>query len=78
MASCDFERKVIPKFGIDGVIAEEGIKNGLQDIVNWFKAQTVLVGQWGFAKTHDLQGCPVLTYSLTDSLTLTHSLTLSY
>lgn len=60
MASCDFERKVIPKFGIDGVIAEEGIKNGLQDIVNWFKAQTVLVGQWGFAKTHDLQGCPVL------------------
>ena len=60
MTSCDFDRKVIPKFGIDGVIVDENIKNSLQDIVNWFKAQTVLVGQWGFAKTHDLQGCPVL------------------
>ncbi len=60
MTSCDFDRKVIPKFGIDGVIVDDNIKNGLQDIVNWFKAQTVLVGQWGFAKTHDLQGCPVL------------------
>lgn len=48
----DFDRRIIPTRGLDDIVVPASIKSALNDIVNFGKAQSILFGQWGFAKQH--------------------------
>lgn len=46
----NFDRGVVPRFGLEDVALPVAIKDKLKQIVNYQKAQGVLFGQWGFEK----------------------------
>lgn len=48
----DFDRRVVPTNGIETMVLEDGLKETLNSIVQYSKAQSVLFGQWGFDKIH--------------------------
>jgi len=48
LAMRSFERRVIPKRGLDGLICSEELIKRVQNVVDFEKSKTVLYGQWGF------------------------------
>lgn len=53
LSMSDFDKKVVPTCGLDSIVVTEAIHDSLKDIINFSKAQNVLMGQWGFAKKHN-------------------------
>lgn len=43
-----FDHRVVPTTGLDALIAEDGVKTTLQQVVHFEKARSVIYGQWGF------------------------------
>lgn len=63
LAMVDFDRRVIPNKGLDGIIASKEILEKLQEIVNFEKARQVLFGEWGFSEgMFEDQGTSCLFY----------------
>ena len=52
LAMSNFDRGVIPQFGLENVVLPPTVKAKLKQMVNYSKAQAVLFGQWGFQKQH--------------------------
>ncbi|KAL1496903.1 hypothetical protein AB1Y20_014482 [Prymnesium parvum] len=52
LAMSNFDRGVVPRYGLENVILPSSVKEKLKQIVNYQKAQAVLFGQWGFEKQH--------------------------
>lgn len=52
IASEAFDRCVVPEKGIESMVLEDSIKQSLNSIVQYSKAQSVLFGAWGFDKIH--------------------------
>jgi SpoVK/Ycf46/Vps4 family AAA+-type ATPase len=52
LSMVDFDRRIVPTRGLDEVILSPALKESLQNIVDFGKAQSILFGQWGFAKQH--------------------------
>jgi len=44
----DFDRRVVPKFGIESLVLAPNIQTSLQEVIHFEKARNVLFGQWGF------------------------------
>ena len=45
----DFERRVIPTFGLDGVVVDHETENQLQAVLSTAKTHKFISSQWGFA-----------------------------
>ncbi|GLE02341.1 hypothetical protein PINS_up018267 [Pythium insidiosum] len=43
-----FDHRVVPTAGLDTLIADDGVKRQLQQVVQFEKARSVIYGQWGF------------------------------
>ncbi|KAJ0393396.1 hypothetical protein P43SY_005410 [Pythium insidiosum] len=43
-----FDHRVVPTAGLDALIADDGVKRQLQQVVQFEKARSVIYGQWGF------------------------------
>jgi hypothetical protein len=52
LSMVDFDRRIVPTRGLDVVILSSELKESLQNIVDFGKAQSILFGQWGFDKQH--------------------------
>lgn len=50
----DFDERVVPKNGLDELIASEAVKKELQEMVSLEKARGILFGSWGF--NDDMRG----------------------
>eukprot|EP00930_Biecheleria_cincta_P002910 TRINITY_DN103872_c0_g1_i1.p1 TRINITY_DN103872_c0_g1~~TRINITY_DN103872_c0_g1_i1.p1 ORF type:complete len:954 (-),score=187.53 TRINITY_DN103872_c0_g1_i1:357-2831(-) len=48
LAMRSFERRIVPKSGLDTLVCGQTLRKQLQDIVDFEKSKTVLYGQWGF------------------------------
>ena len=52
LTSEEFDRRIVPTNGIDTMVLDASVKEALDSIVQYSKAQSVLFGQWGFDKIH--------------------------
>jgi len=48
LKAAEFDRKVVPRAGLDTVILPDELRENLQLIVDFEKAKGVLLGEWGF------------------------------
>merc|ERR1712054_601671 len=48
LAMRSFDRRIIPKAGLDSLVCNDGLLQKLQNVVNFEKSKTVLYSQWGF------------------------------
>lgn len=44
----DFDRKIVPKNGMDALILPAKLNSSLREVIHFEKARNVLFGQWGF------------------------------
>jgi len=44
----DFEQRVVPKIGLEGMIVTAAVKQQLQEMINIENARGILFGKWGF------------------------------
>jgi hypothetical protein len=45
-----FDRRVVPKSGLDALVVSESLEKQLQEIAHFDKARQILFGQWGFSE----------------------------
>lgn len=45
-----FDRRVVPKSGLDALVVSEALEKQLQEIAHFDKARQILFGQWGFSE----------------------------
>jgi len=48
----NFDRGIIPSCGIDALVLSDSLRSSLMDVTQHSKAQSVLMGQWGFNNIH--------------------------
>lgn len=51
LTAAAFDLRVVPKFGLDRLVVEEGLARDLHSIVQYGKARDTLVTRWGFGES---------------------------
>jgi len=51
----EFEKRVVPKRGIEDLVVENDLEDKLREIVTYEKAKKLLFAKWGFSKSYTQQ-----------------------
>ena len=57
----DFERRVIPTFGLQDLILDNTVQQKLDSILNSGKTQKFISAQWGFGSSDNVAHCQGIT-----------------